>query len=156
MPLDYQIRWDYIVIRGRAQSGSSCPIQIRIREASGVPAHRKEETMTEALEKDYQKTCAERIADQWQQRQEDMKDPEFEGLGFDYVDPHTFTDQLEGYWRWQFSWGGPSDELRAFVNENKEIHRLEYWFMDWHDGAKLEVQQDQLPWQRMSEMIGLA
>ena len=38
--LDYRIRWDYIVIRGRAQSGSSCPIQIRIREASGVPAHR--------------------------------------------------------------------------------------------------------------------
>ena len=39
--LDYLIRWDYISNRGRAQSGSSCPIQIRIREASGVPALRK-------------------------------------------------------------------------------------------------------------------
>ena len=113
--------------------------------------------MTEALEKDWQKTCAERIQEQWKLRQEDIKDPEFEGLSFDYVEPHTFTDQLEGYWRWQFSWGGPSDELRAFVNENKEIHRLEYWFMDWMDGAKLELQPgDSWPteWQRMQEMIG--
>ena len=95
--------------------------------------------MTEALKKDYEKTCAERIDEQWQQRLEDLKDLEFEGLGFDYVEPHTFTDQLEGYWRWQFSWGGPSDELRGFVNEHGELHRVEYWFMDWMDGAKLDV-----------------
>ena len=95
--------------------------------------------MTEALKKDWEKTCQERIDEQWQQRQRDLKNHEFEPLGFDYVEPHTFTDQLEGYWRWQFSWGGPSDELRAFVNENKEIHRVEYWFMDWMDGAKIDV-----------------
>ena len=41
--------------------------------------------MTEALEKDWQKTCAERIQEQWKLRQEDIKDPEFEGLSFDYV-----------------------------------------------------------------------
>ena len=87
----------------------------------------------------YEKTCAERIEKQWLQRREDLKDPEFEGLGFDYVGPHTFTDQLEGYWRWQFSWGGPSDELRAFVNLDKSIHRLEYWFLDWGDGAKIDI-----------------
>ena len=128
-----------------------------MREATGVPAHRKEETMTEALQKDYEKTCAERIVRQWRlRRDEDLLDPEFEGLGFDYVEPHTFTDQLEGYWRWQFSWGGPSDELRAFVNENKEIHRLEYWFMDWMDGAKLELKPDEPAWQRMQEMVGMA
>ncbi len=115
--------------------------------------------MTEALEKDYEKTCAERINEQWQQRLEDLKDPEFEGLGFDYVEPHTFTDQLEGYWRWQFSWGGPSDELRAYVNELREIHRLEYWFMDWMDGAKLELTPGNswpTEWQRMQEMIGMS
>ena len=102
--------------------------------------------MTEALEKDWQKTCAERIQEQWKLRQEDIKDPEFEGLSFDYVEPHTFTDQLEGFWRWQFSWGGPSDELRAVVNENKEIHRLEYWFMDWMDGAKIDLTQERPEW----------
>ncbi len=109
--------------------------------------------MTEALEKDYQKTCAERIDEQWKLRREDLQQWNFEGLSFDYVEPHTFQDQLEGYWRWQFSWGGPSDELRAFINKDNTIHRLEYWFMDWFDGAKLEVQQDQPAWQRMQEMI---
>ena len=107
--------------------------------------------MTEAL-----KTCAERIDEQWQQRREDLEDPEFEGLSFDYVEPHTFEKQPEGYWRWQFSWGGPSDELRGFVNEHGELHRLEYWFMDWFDGAKLELQPgDSWPteWQRMAQTI---
>ena len=114
--------------------------------------------MTEALKKDWEKTCQERIHEQWQQRKKELEryGTDFEALSFDYVEPHTFTDQLEGYWRWQFSWGGPSDELRAFVNENKEIHRLEYWFMDWMDGAKLELGPPQRPeWQRMQEMIGL-
>ena len=109
--------------------------------------------MTEALEKDYEKTCKERINEQWKLRQEDLQDPEFEGLCFDYVDPHTFHDQLEGYWRWQFSWGGPSDELRGYVNEHKEIHRLEYWFLDWMDGAKLELQQDAEVWGLMQDWI---
>jgi len=109
--------------------------------------------MTEAFQIAPSRACAERIDEQWQQRQEDLKDPEFEGLGFDYVEPHTFTDQLEGYWRWQFSWGGPSDELRAYINENKEIHRLEYWFLDWMDGAKLVLKPDEPAWQRMQSYI---
>ena len=101
-----------------------CQSRIDKREASGVPAQKKGRTMTEALKKDWQKTCAERIDEQWRDRKEDLKDPEFDYLGFDYVEPHTFQDQLEGYWRWQFSWGGPSDELRAFVNPDHSIHRL--------------------------------
>ena len=100
--------------------------------------------------------CKDRIEEQWRQRREDLQDSDFEGLSFDYVEPHTFEKQPEGYWRWQFSWGGPSDELRGFVNENKEIHRLECWFMDWYDGAKLELQPDEPAWQRMTEMIGLS
>ena len=154
--LDYLIRWDYISIRGRAQSGSSCLIQIDLVRASGVPAQKKGRIMTEALKKDWQKTCAERIDEQWRDRKEDLKDPDYDYLGFNYVEPHTFTDQLEGYWRWQFSWGGPSDELRAFVNPDHSIHRVEYWFMDWMDGAKLELQPDEPAWQRMSEMIGMS
>jgi hypothetical protein len=73
-------------------------------------------------------TCAELVAQQWT-----------EALAFDYVEPHTFDNQPEGYWRWQFSWGGPSDELRGFVNEHGELHRVEYWYMDWFDGASLDV-----------------
>ena len=98
-------------------------------------------------------TCKDLVEDQWKNRQEDLKDPEYEALSFDYVEPNTFEHQLEGYWRWQFSWGGPSDELRAYVNLDKSIHRLEYWFMDWHDGAKVEVNKDEQAWQRTQEMI---
>ena len=112
--------------------------------------------MTETvIVKDWEKTCEDRIQGMWDTRQKDLKNNEIEPLGFDYVEPHTFTDQLEGYWRWQFSWGGPSDELRAFVNENKEINRLEYWFLDWMDGAKLELQPGS-EWDQMQEMVHCA
>tara|TARA_Y100001978_G_C23309811_1_gene253283 strand:- start:139 stop:465 length:327 start_codon:yes stop_codon:yes gene_type:complete len=100
--------------------------------------------------------CKDLVEDRWKGRQKDLENPEFEALGFDYVEPNTFEHQVEGYWRWQFSWGGPSDELRGYVNEHKELHRLEYWYMDWFDGAKLELQPgDSWPteWQRMQEMI---
>ena len=108
---------------------------------------RKEETMTETvIVKDWEKTCEDRIQGMWDTRQKDLRNNEFEPLGFDYVEPHTFTDQLEGYWRWQFSWGGPSDELRAYVNRDDRIHRLEYWFMDWMDGAKIDLTQERPEW----------
>ena len=104
-----------------------------------------------ALQK--QLSCQELVSFQWKRRQEDLKDPEYEALSFDYVAPHTFNDQPEGYWRWQFSWGGPSDELRAYVNENDEIHRLEYWYLDWGDGAHVLVHQDAEAWAQMQQLI---
>lgn len=57
------------------------------------------------------------------------------GLSFDYVTPGTFDDQREGYFRYQLSWGGPSDEFRFFVNPDLSCHRIEYRFLDWFDGA---------------------
>ena len=101
-----------------------------------------------------EQACIDLVEDKWTTRAEDLKDPEFEALGFDWVEPNTFTDPKEGYWRWQFSWGGPSDELRAYVNENDEIHRLEYWYLDWGDGAHVLVDQDEAAWTQMQEMIG--
>ncbi len=56
------------------------------------------------------------------------------GLSFDYVSPDTFDNQSEGYFRYQISWGGPSDEFRFFINPDFSCHRIEYWFMDWFDG----------------------
>ena len=96
----------------------------------------------------------EEITDAKSVKMEDLKDPEYEALGFDYVEPHTWDNQPEGYWRWQFSWGGPSDELRGYVNEHRELHRLEYWYLDWGDGAHVQVAQDAAAWQQMQEMIG--
>jgi len=57
------------------------------------------------------------------------------GLSFDWVYPDTFDDQKEGFFRYQLSWGGPSDEFRFCVNPDLSIHRIEYWYMDWFDGA---------------------
>jgi len=59
------------------------------------------------------------------------------GLAFDYVAPHTFEGQCRGYFRYQLSWGGPSDEFRFYADENLDPARIEYWFMDWFDGAKI-------------------
>jgi len=104
-----------------------------------------------ALKKE--QSCQDLIEERWKHRQETLKDPNYEALSFDYVEPHTFGDQPEGYWRWQFSWGGPSDELRAYVNEHDEIHRLEYWYLDWGDGAHVLVDQDAEAWAQMQQLI---
>jgi hypothetical protein len=59
------------------------------------------------------------------------------GLCFDRVEAGTFKDQRAGYWRWQLSWGGPSEEFRLYDNND-----LEYWYLDWFDGACVDVVDD--------------
>ena len=70
------------------------------------------------------------------------------GLSFDYVAPETFNDQPEGYFRYQLSWGGPSDEFRIYAQRVDEyrysIYRIEYWFLDWFDGAHIALKGDDL------------
>ncbi len=102
-----------------------------------------------------QPTCKEqvrghlqgRIADLktlWElwQRDTESSDPDLGnfndyGLSLDYVTPGTFENQRRGYLRYQLSWGGPSDEFRFYLDENLNPTRIEYWFMDWFDGAKI-------------------
>ena len=103
--------------------------------------------------KDKQKKCKDLVAGEWKDRQKDLQKEDFDGLCFDYVEANTFEEQKEGYWRWQFSWGGPGDELRAFVNRDDSIHRLEYWYLDWFDGAKVNVAAEDPAWQKMQDMI---
>ena len=64
------------------------------------------------------------------------------GLSFDYVAPDTFNDQEQGYFRYQLSWGGPSDEFRFYVNPDLSVYCIEYWFLDWFDGASRELTGD--------------
>jgi hypothetical protein len=53
----------------------------------------------------------------------------------DYVEPHTFNDQKEGYLRYQISWGGPSEEFRFYgTEEGNKPHKITFVFMDWFDG----------------------
>ena len=56
------------------------------------------------------------------------------GLGFDYVELGTFEDQEEDYFRFQLSWGGPSDEIRFY-----EDGTMEYIFLDWFVGVGFDV-----------------
>lgn len=61
------------------------------------------------------------------------------GLSFEYVEPNTFNGQPVGYYRYQLSWGGPSDEIRFHPDGS-----ITYHFMDWFDGAKQYVTHQ--PW----------
>jgi hypothetical protein len=61
------------------------------------------------------------------------------GLCFDYVAPGTFNNQKRGYFRYQLSTGGPGDEFRFYTDENLNPTRIEYWFLDWFDGAKINL-----------------
>ena len=84
-----------------------------------------------------QKTCKERIQQEYQDRLEQIRteeEPPF--LCFGYVEPNTFEGQKVGYYRYQMGWGGPSDEFRVYDNKKDKI---EYWFLDWFDGASIEV-----------------
>jgi len=107
------------------------------------------------------KNCQQLVKEQFQGRLKDLKvtDPEdenyIEGLCFDYVEPNTFTDQREGYWRWQLSWGGPSDEFQIFINPDKSVHRIEYWYKDWFDGAcvTLGAVKHSDVWEKLEQMV---
>ncbi len=100
-----------------------------------------------------QKTCKERVQGELEDRMDDLRPlwrayqrgsekpvgdlgtfNEY-GLSFDYVAPGTFNDQKRGYFRYQLSWGGPSDEFRFYCDENFKPVEIEYWFLDWGDGA---------------------
>ena len=101
-----------------------------------------------------QKTCKERVSEHLKGRLEDLRklwalyqddvegsDPDLGsfneyGLAFDYVAPGTFNGQRKGYFRYQLSYGGPSDEFRFYTGPEFEPYRIEYWFLDWFDGAR--------------------
>jgi hypothetical protein len=63
-------------------------------------------------------------------------------LCFDHVGDHG----KDGYYRLQLSWGGPSDEFRVYTNEDAEVQKIEYWYMDWFDGASFEISKDSESW----------
>ena len=98
-------------------------------------------------------TCAELVEEQWRERQEDLKDPEYEALGFDYVEPHTLGQPTRRVLALAVQLGRAERRARGYVNEHNELHRLEYWYLDWGDGAHVLVDQDAAAWTQMQEMI---
>lgn len=57
------------------------------------------------------------------------------GLSFDYVELDKDTEQ--DYFRYQLSYGGPSDEIRFYDNG-----AIEYVFLDWFCGIGFNVTND--------------
>jgi hypothetical protein len=62
------------------------------------------------------------------------------GLSFEYIEPENGEN---GYFCYLMSWGGPSDELRFYVDVGGTAYKIEYWFKDWFDGASIDVTGDQ-------------
>ena len=99
------------------------------------------------------KTCEDLVKSEWESRKEDLKkllnaeDQTTEdlgslneyGLSIDKVEAGTFKGQREDYIRYQFSSGGPSDELRIYKNGE-----MEYWYLDCFDGASVDVTNDKI------------
>lgn len=102
-----------------------------------------------------QPTCKELVRDKFNEVEQDYQEASEDlfdyanstALSWDYVEPGTFEDQEEGYYRLQLSWGGPSDEFRIYtIGDTLEIDVIEYWYMDWFDGASINVMPDTLSW----------
>jgi hypothetical protein len=101
-------------------------------------------------------TCNERINDAWQTRRTDLENIldgdidrapveslEDYGLAFDYV-PSSREENRAGYWRYQFSTGGPQEELRWYTDPSGEIVDAGFWLLDWFDGASMNVSEDEV------------
>jgi len=56
------------------------------------------------------------------------------GLSFDFVEADENTD---GYYRYQLSWGGPSEEIRFYVNG-----AIEFVYLDWFVGIGINCTSD--------------
>jgi hypothetical protein len=93
-------------------------------------------------------TCENKVFEAFKSRIQDIKtlyhaeDQETEELGnlyeyglcIDKVEAGTFEGQRDDYIRYQLSYGGPSEEFRLYKNGD-----LEFWLLDWFDGAKTDV-----------------
>ena len=103
-----------------------------------------------------QATCADLVVGQWERTRKALKAFQNDkltneeectlyeyGLSFDFVKPNTFDDQPVGYWRYQMSWGGPADEIRYHIDEDR-VHgfKVEYWYLQWFDGASVHLTGD--------------
>ena len=95
-----------------------------------------------------EQTCKQRVNHAFKSRMKDIRTlynaPDQEhpelgqlndyGLSLDFVPAGTFSDQRAPYKRYQLSWGGPSEEFRVYLNGD-----VEFWFLDWGDGACVPV-----------------
>ena len=91
-----------------------------------------EERIEKALEREI-----EHIGAMWKDYCNGVEDSEHGeiheyGLSFSY-------DEERRCFVWLLSWGGPQDEFRFFCDVGYKTYKIEYGFLDWHDGATREL-----------------
>lgn len=62
------------------------------------------------------------------------------GLSVDYVAPETFERQKEGYFRYQLSYGGPSEEVRFYYSPRaRQAYKIVFVYLNWGTGVGFDV-----------------
>jgi hypothetical protein len=92
------------------------------------------------------KTCKQLVNKKWKDTKKTFdgyfKSNDYEGLseyGLDIrlIEADTYEGQDKPYIIYQLSWGGPADEVRLY-----EDGTIEYWYLDWFDGASVDITED--------------
>ena len=106
----------------------------------------KEKTCKELVRRNFRGRMDElnRMAKEAQSDDETTREAAYQeqaeyGLCFDYVPAETWEEQRAGYFRYQLGWGGPSDEFRFFCDPQQKVVKIQYWYLDWFDGAKINL-----------------
>lgn len=74
------------------------------------------------------------LEDEWDYMLETLWERQSEyGLSFDY---HESDTDEPGYFSYLLSWGGPSEEIRFYVDYAGHMHRAAFVFKDWFDSAE--------------------
>lgn len=61
------------------------------------------------------------------------------GLSWEYV-PAQGKDA--GFWRYLFSWGGPSEELRFYTDQLGNVYKTRFVYKDWFEHCSLPVEHN--------------
>ena len=118
------------------------------------------------MELSKQLKCKDLVQSSWESQEEDYKNFKDEGdyeslydyvnqtaLSFDKVHKNSKENIDRSYYRLQISWGGPSTEFRAFLNADHDIDYIEYWYLDWFDGASINLPRDSKSWEVVEDFV---
>ena len=118
------------------------------------------------MELSKQLKCKDLVQSSWESQEEDYKNFKDEGdyeslydyvnqtaLSFDKVHINSKENIDRSYYRLQISWGGPSTEFRAFLNADHDIDYIEYWYLDWFDGASINIPRDSKSWEVVEDFV---
>ena len=118
------------------------------------------------MELSKQLKCKDLVQSSWESQEEDYKNFKDEGdyeslydyvnqtaLSFDKVHKNSKENIDRSYYRLQISWGGPSTEFRAFLNADHDIDYIEYWYLDWFDGASINIPRDSKSWEVIEDFV---